>query len=393
MLSWQLCDWILHSAPPTFRYRAANLHLIALATAPALTALVSHGALAAGISGGTGGSFSGASPAFLLLPAFHLVVSILPAIAAVWAFGIFAGAWLIFGGWVRAFRINSATRMQGGVLEMVNDLARGLGLVRVPSVFQADVASPFVVGVRPERLVLPRTIEQQLTPDELRALLAHELAHIKRSDCLSNLLQMAIVLLLWPHPAAWFLWLRLRQEREVCCDDMAVRFCGSAATLARALYRLAAATPPAHFGVLSATAGPLERRFERMLQRQLPALPLVARTIPVLALVALPFATISLARSIQVDEAAQRAFVASAWAPSVSIHAHDPAGFFRVELRRGRVLGISISDEPIPREYVIQQGDHVRVLGRGGQELLALQVDPRGGIRWQARGRQPQPSF
>jgi beta-lactamase regulating signal transducer with metallopeptidase domain len=368
--------------------------LIALATAPALTVLVSHGTLAAGISGGTGSSFSAASPAFLLLPPFHLVVSILPAIAAIWAFGVFAGAWLIFGGWIRAFRIRSATRMQGGVLEMVHDLARGLGLVRVPNVFEADVASPFVVGVHPERLVLPRTIEQQLTPDELRALLAHELAHIKRSDCLSNLLQMSIVLLLWPHPAAWFLWLRLRQEREICCDDMAVRFCGSAATLARALYRLAAATPPAQFGVLSATAAPLEHRFERMLHRPRPATPLVVRIVSVLAFLALVFATIPLARALRMDEAAQRAFAASAWAPSVSIHAHDPAGFFRVELRRGRVLGISISDEPIPREHVIQQGNRVRVLGRSGQELLALQVDPRGGIRWQARGRHhPQPSF
>jgi beta-lactamase regulating signal transducer with metallopeptidase domain len=77
-----------------------------------------------------------------------------------------------------------------------------------------------------------------LTIEQLEAVLAHELAHIRRHDYLVNILQMIVETLLFYHPAVWWVSNRLRIERELCCDDEAVRACGDATVYARALVNL-----------------------------------------------------------------------------------------------------------------------------------------------------------
>ena len=72
----------------------------------------------------------------------------------------------------------------------------------------------------------------------MEAILAHELAHIRRCDYLANLLQVVVETLLFYHPAVWWISARLRQERENCCDDLAVAACGDRLGYARALTRL-----------------------------------------------------------------------------------------------------------------------------------------------------------
>src|SRR5437879_12123789 len=72
----------------------------------------------------------------------------------------------------------------------------------------------------------------------MEALLAHELAHIRRHDYLLNLLQTAVETLLFYHPAVWWVGKSMRLERENCCDDVAVAACGNALTYARALTEL-----------------------------------------------------------------------------------------------------------------------------------------------------------
>ena len=62
-----------------------------------------------------------------------------------------------------------------------------------------------------------------ITPQQLEALLAHELAHIRRHDYLVNVLQMLAETLFFYHPAVWWVSRRIRIERELCCDDIAVR--------------------------------------------------------------------------------------------------------------------------------------------------------------------------
>ena len=64
-----------------------------------------------------------------------------------------------------------------------------------------------------------------LSPSQMEALLAHELAHVRRQDYLVNLLQSVAEALLFYHPAVWWLSHRVRADRELCCDDLAVSVC------------------------------------------------------------------------------------------------------------------------------------------------------------------------
>jgi Zn-dependent protease with chaperone function len=87
--------------------------------------------------------------------------------------------------------------------------------------------------------MLPVTALTGLNEVQLSSVIAHELAHIKRFDSLVNLFQIGVETLLFYHPAVWWLNKRIREERENCCDDMAVEVCGNPLTYAHALARLA----------------------------------------------------------------------------------------------------------------------------------------------------------
>lgn len=392
VICWHACDRMMRAAAPPVRYRAAWLHLTALGAAPLSTLLISHRALLASMSAGSWAASPGwalnlSRPPMLVWALFHLVGRALPGLLMIWAVGVLAGAGFLLAGCARHSRLAPLRSASEELLSLVHELARKLELRISPVVVQGQVASPFVHGARRPRLVLPCEIEQQLTPAELKAVLAHELAHLKRSDYVSNLLQSVLVVLMWPHPAAWYLWSRTRREREACCDDLAAQLCGSAVPLAHGLFRLAARTPASSGSALAAATGPLERRLQRLLDPRRPSAPLASHAAALPALAALAFATLLLARMLPADLAAQRAFIASRWSPTVTIHAHDPAGSFQVKIRQGQVLAISLGEEQVPPRQVVQQGDVVRVLGLSGRELFCLKVIAGGGIRWEARPR------
>jgi len=99
----------------------------------------------------------------------------------------------------------------------------------------AHTAVPMVVGwVRPVILV-PIGLFVGMPPHHIEAILAHELAHIRRYDSLVNLLQVLAESFLFFHPAVWWVSRRIRIEREFCCDDAVVDVCGTPAEYARAL--------------------------------------------------------------------------------------------------------------------------------------------------------------
>jgi beta-lactamase regulating signal transducer with metallopeptidase domain len=87
-------------------------------------------------------------------------------------------------------------------------------------------------------VLLPISAVTHMPPAQLEALLAHELAHIRRHDYLANLLQTAVETLLFYHPAVWWVSDRIRAERENCCDDAALRVVKDPITYARALATL-----------------------------------------------------------------------------------------------------------------------------------------------------------
>lgn len=102
------------------------------------------------------------------------------------------------------------------------------------------VTTPMVIGFVKPVVLLPVGLVTGLSPKQIEAVLAHELAHVKRYDYLVNLLQSLVEVVYFFHPALWWLSGRVRQEREHCCDDIAVAVCGDKMAMAKALAEVAA---------------------------------------------------------------------------------------------------------------------------------------------------------
>src|ERR1700754_57843 len=82
-----------------------------------------------------------------------------------------------------------------------------------------ELVEPGVFGVFRSVLVLPAGIEESLTPEQLSAVLAHELCHARRRDNLLGAIHMAVETLFWFHPLVWWIGPRLVEERERACDE------------------------------------------------------------------------------------------------------------------------------------------------------------------------------
>lgn len=127
--------------------------------------------------------------------------------------------------------------------------------------------APAVLGwFRPVVLVTTQAMTG-LTPQQLQAIIAHELAHVRRYDAFVNLFQVGVEMLLFYHPAVWWVSRRIRVEREVCCDQEALAACGEPVSYARALTLMEEwrAVPSL---AMAANRGPLTERVLRLLGMQ-----------------------------------------------------------------------------------------------------------------------------
>lgn len=97
---------------------------------------------------------------------------------------------------------------------------------------------PAVYRVRRPVIVLPATIAEHLTDDELAAIMLHELVHIQRRDNLIGKLQLALSALFWFHPLVWFINRKLYDEREQACDETVVEIFGAPDTYAASILKV-----------------------------------------------------------------------------------------------------------------------------------------------------------
>jgi len=102
----------------------------------------------------------------------------------------------------------------------------------------SEIVSPMAVGFRRPAVIVPETLLNEFTPEELDHVLLHELAHIARYDDWTNLFARLIGALLPIHPVAVWLVKNIDQEREVACDDWVVAMTGEARPYAASLTRL-----------------------------------------------------------------------------------------------------------------------------------------------------------
>ncbi len=123
--------------------------------------------------------------------------------------------------------------------EKVGNLIEKLQLGKVVSLGEsALVKVPMVVGHLKPIILLPIGAMNCLSPQQVEAVLAHELAHIMRNDYVINILQSLVEVIFYFHPAVWWISSIIRQEREACCDDTALELCGNSLEYAKALVQL-----------------------------------------------------------------------------------------------------------------------------------------------------------
>ena len=162
-------------------------------------------------------------------------------IDGVWLLGVLALALRSIGGWwlIQRLRATATVEAPAAVRASFRHIAHLLGvekpvLLRVSSA----IAGPVTVGALRALVLLPLSAATSLGPDELEVVLAHELAHIRRGDFVWNLVQTFVETLFFFHPAVWWIGSRIRHERELCCDDLALSVCPDPVVYASALYRL-----------------------------------------------------------------------------------------------------------------------------------------------------------
>jgi len=166
----------------------------------------------------------------------------MPWLVAAWALGVALMLTRLSLGliWVARLRrlpeqVEAAwqTRLDG----LAKDMGlRGRVLLRV---VKAKLPSPLTVGWWRPVVIVPASLLTGLSPALLEALLAHELAHVRRADYLFNIVQGVVEALLFFHPVVWWLSRRMRAERELIADALAAQVLSEPRQLALALNELA----------------------------------------------------------------------------------------------------------------------------------------------------------
>jgi beta-lactamase regulating signal transducer with metallopeptidase domain len=166
---------------------------------------------------------------------------------------------------IERMRIKTGAPVTGALRERCLELQRRLELGRVVLYCESlQLQAPAVVGWFRPVVLLPMSALTGLSAQQLEAVIAHELAHVKRLDPFVNLFQIAAETLLFYHPAVWWLSQRIREERENCCDDVAISVCGNAVEYARALTTMAE-WQSAPTLAMAANRSPLAERVARLL--------------------------------------------------------------------------------------------------------------------------------
>jgi len=274
---------ILRRRSPQVRYAAACAALVLMLAAPTATVLRLAGTTATAPQTPSGvatvrssedappfrgtDSHRDAAAEPIATPA-PMPTSWLTIIVASWLAGVFVLAARVAASWLSVQRLHRTALVSAPsrFIAHAASLSVRLGLHRVVRVVDSiDVDTPTVIGCLKPVVLLPLAAMATLTPAQVEAILAHELAHIRRHDGLVNLLQIAAETVLFYHPAVWWLSSRIRTEREHCCDEIATSMCGDAMTYAEALVELERWRTDTAALALTATGGPLLSRVRRIL--------------------------------------------------------------------------------------------------------------------------------
>ncbi|MEA3225323.1 MAG: M56 family metallopeptidase, partial [Planctomycetota bacterium] len=199
--------------------------------------------------------------------------SALPYVVSGWLLGVFALSVWHLGGWTQLQRLRRTMvkPVDASLRAKLDELAERLGVKRAVQLTEsALVQIPTVVGWLRPIILLPASALTGLTAEQLEAILAHELAHIRRHDYLVNILQTIVETLGFYHPAVWWVSHKIRAERENCCDDLAVSVSGDRLGYARALTSMEEIRTARSKLAVAVGGGNLLRRICRLLGKDSP---------------------------------------------------------------------------------------------------------------------------
>ena len=142
--------------------------------------------------------------------------------SAIWALGFLTalGVWL-----ARWQRVSRAVRAGAPLVSgRTHDTFQALASTTALPLVASDTSlEPGVFGILRPVLLWPREIDLRLDDAQVRAVLAHELAHVHRRDNLTAAMHMFVEAVFWFHPVVWWIGARLVDERERACDEYVVR--------------------------------------------------------------------------------------------------------------------------------------------------------------------------
>ena len=250
---------VLGSARPATRYAVACLSLALMLAVP-VVAVIADG------TSGSASVVSVAAAAGAVVPPAS-IDRLLPSAVIVWLAGVFLLSIRLVAACAAVERLKRATRdVDSAVTARAQWLARRFGIEKPVRVFESTLVHvPTVVGYMRPVILLPASVITGLSPAYLDAVLAHELAHVRRHDYLVNALQSLVETLLFYHPVVWWCSRQIRIEREHCCDDMVVEAGGDRVRYAAALAQLEELRGLQPMLSLNASGGRLVDRIRRLL--------------------------------------------------------------------------------------------------------------------------------
>jgi beta-lactamase regulating signal transducer with metallopeptidase domain len=155
-------------------------------------------------------------------------LSPVPGAAVLILYGVLVayGSSRIVFAWVGAWRIrrSAQARPLTAAMQSAEEHCRAsIGLIPVPMLCGSELSGPLTLGEREPIIVLPESLFQETSPELLRSVIGHEMAHIQRRDYLQKIILELLFVPVSFHPAAWYLKRRVDQTRELACDEYVTR--------------------------------------------------------------------------------------------------------------------------------------------------------------------------
>ena len=334
----------------TLRHNCALLTVMLMAIAPVATFLFLRAA-----SNGDGAPLQGAAAMTLFSP--PVAAPGMDWVVLFWLGGVMALSVRAVGGWTLANALarRDTISPSPALLQRCHNLQHRLSVTApVRFLLSYRITAPVVIGFLKPVILIPVSALAGLSPQQLDALILHELAHIRRLDPVTNILLAAVETVLFYHPAVWWVSRQVRVERENCCDDAAVSACGDVSLYIEALTSLESRKT---YGLaLAASGGSLKSRVARLLNVPVQPSRFSLSGVAGLALMGLVAASVAIAAPSPQKATAIKPIMETHTLPpypAESIHAHE----------EGQVLlAVTIgSNGAVSRASVFKPSGHQRL--------------------------------